>query len=594
MKLQSFRIQNYKSVKDTGWCKLSIDNISAIVGQNESGKSTILQALYSFYTRTVDEENLRNDNSLPVVTCSFKFSKEEFTNIFNTVSLPKRLFETISSNNMRLNIQMKWDDDGNASLDFDEQNIKDIFELSWEKLAAILNTNAEGTTVEKPPLTIQETSGEFSQIISKDDFIELFMQRIPNFILFQNGTSLLPDKIDVDAILDEDSKVEGYQGVMNFLSISGINIEYLMKVSSGKRNRHMDDCNKKITTNFQEFWSQKIGKGDRITIEVRLERHDNSVAEKAGDSYLEFWVCDNSDRLHPKQRSEGVRWFMSFYLQLKANAINIPADGSIFLIDEPGGSLHARAQEDVLKVFEDIENKIQVIFTTHSPYMVKMETLYRVLAAERSDEDDNSETKIVEAYHLGSASTNTLAPILDRMGVNFSNQNVIQKKNNVLLEEISAFYYLTAFKKLTGSTMEAYFIPCTGVTNIPHLVYMFIGWGLDFVVVVDDDNSGRKVYNDLKETICQNDDDLAKKKLYKIKGGIGIEDLFTKTDFKKFILDDDAAAVGDNNSEYMKINSFSKPVYAAKFMLKVEDGTISIDKLNKQTQENIKKIILDI
>jgi len=59
--------------------------------------------------------------------------------------------------------------------------------------------------------------------------------------------------------------------------------------------------------------------------------------------------------LYPKQRSNGVRWFTSFFLQLKASSLDDGKQGQVILIDEPGGSLHARAQEDVIKVFEDIK-----------------------------------------------------------------------------------------------------------------------------------------------------------------------------------------------------------------------------------------------
>ncbi|MEZ4999702.1 MAG: hypothetical protein R2727_03185 [Bacteroidales bacterium] len=50
---------------------------------------------------------------------------------------------------------------------------------------------------------------------------------------------------------------------------------------------------------------------------------------KAGKPYLEFWVKDEGERLYPKQRSRGVRWFLSFYLELMAASLRGKAtDGS--------------------------------------------------------------------------------------------------------------------------------------------------------------------------------------------------------------------------------------------------------------------------
>ena len=121
---------------------------------------------------------------------------------------------------------------------------------------------------------------------------------------------------------------------------------------------------------------------------------------KAGKPYLEFWIKDEGERLYPKQRSRGVRWFLSFYMELKASASNNNKQ-LILLVDEPGVSLHARAQEDVLKVFDDIKDKIQVIYTTHSPHLVEINKLHRVLAVQRDDLDSmRSNTRILDPLKI--------------------------------------------------------------------------------------------------------------------------------------------------------------------------------------------------
>ncbi len=61
-------------------------------------------------------------------------------------------------------------------------------------------------------------------------------------------------------------------------------------------------------------------------------------------------------------------------------------------------------------------------------------------------------------------------------------------------------------------------LPATGVNNVPQLANLFLGWGLDFGVVVDDDSSGRGVYNALKRDLFLDDEDEAKKTHYEDKG----------------------------------------------------------------------------
>ena len=71
MKLTAFRIRNFRSIVDTGWQSLSPDNITCLIGQNESGKTSILEGLKVFYSGVISEDVLRSDLSLPEVSCRF-------------------------------------------------------------------------------------------------------------------------------------------------------------------------------------------------------------------------------------------------------------------------------------------------------------------------------------------------------------------------------------------------------------------------------------------------------------------------------------------------------------------------------------------
>ncbi len=68
--------------------------------------------------------------------------------------------------------------------------------------------------------------------------------------------------------------------------------------------------------------------------------------------------------------SRGFQWFFSFWVWFKA----IQKERScplILLLDEPGLNLHASAQKDLMRLMEDIAGHSQIIFTTHSPYMLE-------------------------------------------------------------------------------------------------------------------------------------------------------------------------------------------------------------------------------
>lgn len=286
---------------------------------------------------------------------------------------------------------------------------------------------------------------------------------------------------------------------------------------------------------------------------------------------------------------------MLCHVTLKAYASGNGGRRRILLIDEPGISLHARAQEDVLKVFEEIKDKVQIIYTTHSPYLLTLETIYRLLAVQRADAaDEKSETQILTAHELGAASTDTLSPLYTLMGASFADQQAIKKKNNVILEEISAFYYFVSFFKLCKSKQEAFFLPATGCSNVPQLANLFLGWGLDFIVILDDDPAGRREYNKLKHDLFGDNQDEAAKRMLKLKDFNGIEDVFTKTDFKKYVLRNQNADIGDSISEYVKSENVSKALIALNFYLSVQKEEFGLQDLNKTTQDEISDLVATI
>jgi hypothetical protein len=310
-----------------------------------------------------------------------------------------------------------------------------------------------------------------------------------------------------------------------------------------------------------------------------------------GKPYLEFWIKDNQERLYPKQRSRGVRWFLSFYLELKASAIEHKGKSRVFLIDEPGVSLHARAQEDVLNVFEDIKEDIQIIYTTHSPHLINISKLYRLLAVQRLLKDDQkSGTVIFDARSLNEASIDTLSPIYTLMGTKFNDNQLIKKKNNLIVEDTITYYYLKTIFSLIDFKKEIFLLPATDVYNVPALVNLLIGWKLDFIVLLDDDDSGNQIYNDIKMHLFHNDNNLAAQKIIKIEGKSGIEDLFSTIDFKNFILHR-RVGITESNVEYIENKNLSRNVLASNFVLHVQNNKVKFEDFDEETRENIGNLI---
>ena len=262
----------------------------------------------------------------------------------------------------------------------------------------------------------------------------------------------------------------------------------------------------------------------------------------------------------PEQRSKGLQWFLSFYLHLKAKQ----GGKNILLIDEPGLYLHASAQKDVLEVLEDISCESQVIFSTHSPYLMDVQRLDRVRLVSKSDKDGTR----IEKINKGATGAAALTPVVTAIGLDLSNSFSIVGKKNVLLEGISDYYFLQAFRHCS-ETNDVNLIPSTGATNIPQLVSLLIGWGLEFLVVLDNDKEGIRVADELKDKLMVRESRIV---FVSEQKESSIEDLFTHEDFNEFVLDETTANKDPEikNSKFLKNEDPDKVLLAKKFFEKID------------------------
>ena len=764
MWFKQFKIKNYRSIINTGWQDLASDNITGLIGQNESGKTSILEALSSFYTGIISDDIMRSDLSLPEVSCSFSVNPPEVIKIFPDKKVPPKILAIISSTG-QITITRSWNADKSSYISFGdeavciyyaelEEQMKEFKERTLEELhriieeartaeeelgqiqmereeiekelnglihqlnrcrknhernpdkdlqnqlqKLILETDRLKNRLEKKTATAEakaskagdlskrsryaqlcletedelkevklhwedsyrelvdlqnymdslETEKEMKGMKSKLDLInskhlendlklekstekanfslaltarilkgadpsdaedmvekekkkdhtfyketelsEIAFTYIPVFELFEDFSSLLPNRIDLEDVFSANETVEGHKAAKNFLVVSGLKATFFEERNSRILKHKIEKLNNEITLNFQDYWRQSLGKTNKIKVHFELEHYDHSYPDKMGKPYLEFWIKDDQERLYPKQRSRGVRWFLSFYLELKANAIENKERSRVFLIDEPGLSLHARAQEDVLKVFEDIKNDIQIIYSTHSPHLINLNKLYRLLAIQRAVEDDmRSETVIFSPKSLNDASTDTLSPIYTLMGTKMSDHQFVKKKNNIIVEDTPTYYILSTIFNLAGYPKELYFLPSTDVNNVPMLVNLLMGWRLDFIVILDDDTEGNRVYQELRNNIYLNNDEIASKKLVLLDGFASVEDLFSTIDFKNFVLHQ-RVGITEKNSEYIEMNDVSRSKLASDFILHVQDNDVRIEDFDEETRDNIKWLI---
>lgn len=175
------------------------------------------------------------------------------------------------------------------------------------------------------------------------------------------------------------------------------------------------------------------------------------------------------------------------------------------------------------------------------------------------------------------------------MGIRLSEQKFIQKKNNVILEDIATFYYMKALTDMKNFEKQVFYLPATGTSNIKNLVNLLLGWGIDFLVLTGANKEGDELIHDLTKFLFANDEEKANKKLVQLNHFKNIEDMFSTIDFKKYVLHK-RIGIPESNSEYIKYNNLSRSILASNFMREVKDLKLKWSDLDEETRSNFSNL----
>ena len=260
------------------------------------------------------------------------------------------------------------------------------------------------------------------------------------------------------------------------------------------------------------------------------------------------------------------------------------------LVDEPGVSLHARAQEDVLKVFEDIKDKIQVIYTTHSPHLVEINKLHRVLAVQRDDVDSlKSTSRILDPLQLSSAAPDTLTPLQSILGNPMADERYSLKRFNLIVNNTGSFYMLNAVINLMGYKGEICVIPSTNVSSIPLLCNILMGWGMDFGVLLFDNEAEEQLAEYMKNSAFRTENSSRELIIRMPRSFLNSEDLLSTLDFKNHVLQT-REGITVPNSVYIKEKDTPRNFILSKFLSNVKKGEVKISDFDEETIENFRLV----
>lgn len=570
MKLYSFRIQNYKSIKDSGICYTE-EKITIFAGKNGSGKSNILEALNKFSTNDFDfdEDNYNYDFERPIITVTYRLNEKEIAYIKNNYKVTIKEFVNVvlDTNN---NDDFLYEVDFESDIDkYRESNKTIIDKVGKEnKIENLIYADkveevVENVDEELQPSIIQLLKAKNIIEINKlkDGIDQYILDNFPQFIYQKTIENELKSVITLESV----KKNDFHKDIYKLMNLSDADFDSTKDKSS--RSRRGNRLSQELTGNFGSFFSQ-----DKIELNFNLD--GNSIV-------MDVIEPEKASKYENKieNKSDGLRWFIAFYTKLNV----IKSKNVIILLDEPGMYLHAKACNEMLKIFDDISKESQIMLATHNPYLIDAKKLGIVRLV--LNEKDNS-TIIENKPHKyrQDSDMDALTPILTSIGYELTMSiHVGDQKNNLITEGISDYYFLQGMAKLLKEKMDYLIIPSSSADKINYIASILIGWGLNTIALVDSDTKGNKIADDLNPLVdkcifvSENNNE-------------SIEDLFTKEEYCKGILElDDICDC--QNSKVKKQIKIDEILKAKQFLAKVENKELT---LSKETKDRFKALFKEI
>jgi predicted ATP-dependent endonuclease of OLD family len=238
-------------------------------------------------------------------------------------------------------------------------------------------------------------------------------------------------------------------------------------------------------------------------------------------------------------------------------------------LDEPGLNLHASAQTDLLRFIEDLSDDYQIIYSTHSPFMIASDSLNRVRTVLETDKGSVISDSIQEK------DPDTLFPLQASLGYDIA-QNLFVSKKNLLVEGVSDLIILTSISGILESVNREHLrdditiVPTGGLEKVATFISLLRGSKLEIACLLDS-------YTDAKGK-AKMDKMIAEKIIHKNKIRFFDEFLedFTKADLEDLFVKDDYLKLF--NSAFNELTN-----------IKESDLNVNIKQIITQINKHIKK-----
>lgn len=531
MKLVKAHVTNFRSVEDSG--EFDIGQVVCLVGKNEAGKSALLQALAALNPHPSTPQTFDKERDYPrrhLASYAERHPKDAATAIqtewdFDDEELAE-LDELLGKGAVerRVKVQRNYGASftSTPSIDF-EKVIRHLFEehsIEGEDLTPLkaAATTTELLAVLEAMQSRSEPQAElFAYLKTKGTAtaqVNGFIARnLPQFMYVSSYDRMdgtvqfqLIQTLQSQSALDREEH-RGKKLFLEFLQYAGISLQHLLSQNTYETyNALLQAASNKITDQILEYWTQNPDLTVEVTVAAGLPGDPapfNSGSVARARIYNALHRVDTPF----SERSAGFVWFFSFLV--KFAQVKNEDKPVILLLDEPGLTLHGKAQADLLRFFKDkLAPHHQVIFSTHSPFMVPADNLASVRVVQ-----DMVDLKGTRRIPLGTKvrddvltqDPDTLFPLQAALGYEIT-QSLFVGQNTLLVEGPGDILYIQALsdalrrRKRPGLDPRWTICPAGGIDKIRPFASLFGGNALNIAALSDQAAGDRRKIDDLRKS----------------------------------------------------------------------------------------------
>jgi len=552
MRLRKFRVRAYRCIHDSG--EINVGDLAAFVGRNESGKTTILQALTLLNKdENISELDLCDEmseelkNEVRLAEGEFELSqneirliKERFPNLpeikkiklFRTNQIPKVQYEfediqLSQDENRGLN---SWENFAKKILNFIDtipnhlkiQIDTSFFEGGQPKNQEVFDSRMAEFSNQFHVIAIQEPKvieewekiyaspeNQFSNFLSGESeksALENFLasQLHPRFVYFSDYKKIYGN-INLNEYLREDrgrtesieyiEEFDKAETVRNLFYLAELDIKELdeVKETPSKCIKILNTASNRLTSKLNPAW-----KGDPIHVDLRYNP-GNIMSVVISDVHKDGTIT-NTGLLN--RRAEGFKWTFSFIVNFAAETQRAELKEAILLLDEPARNLHPTQQMGISDLLKGLAGSNQVLYATHSPFMIFDYTPGNLLVVELDRKKHLSRI----FYDYWNADDKTLTPILYGLSRGLV-QSIVDREIGtnsrpvIIVETMSDAMYLNAFDKFLQdpniSMNPLNVVAAYNKNSVLPLAIFYRNHGYRTFILLDDSDESKQITSQL-------------------------------------------------------------------------------------------------